>query len=176
MTLIAYISLAIAAMLSLLGLLRRDTAMLQRNQFSNSRYYSYLLETSDLTTPSRLTAIVVLIGSFTTWAKDSWMVVVVLAVALAVTGIYLLTKKQEPRPNKRAAVVLVIAIVLALLATAPMTCFEINTSQSDAAQTAGSMLLVLTIASPLLVMLSNWLTGLFYKNGEKTAGEDAKKS
>lgn len=165
MTLIANISLAIAALLSLLGMLRRDTSMLQRNQFSNSRFYSHLQEKGEISSTSRLVVIAVLIGSITSMAKDSWMVVAILAAVLAITGIYLLFKKHaDAQPcSGRAIGVLSISFIISGIATAAAGLCMSSTS-TDSAYNGALTLLLCAVISPLLVMLSNWLLGLFMKN------------
>ena len=174
MTLIAHIALAIAALLALLALLRRDIVMLQRNHFSNSSFNAHLRESSDLTSPSRLLAVAVLIGSITTMAQESWAVVAILAATLAAMGIYMLIKKQaEPKPfTGRAIEVFAISIIVAIIATAAAAIYGMSKSQVESAHSASLMMLMCAIASPLLAMLSNWLLGLFKKNEETgTNGE-----
>lgn len=178
MTLIAHLALAIAALLALLGLLRRDITLLQRNRFSNSRFNTHLRESGDLTTPSRLLALAVLIGSITTMARDSWMVVAILAAVLAATGIYLLVKKpNEPMPFAgRAIAVYSISLILAIILTAVAAVYDMDKSQADSAHSASLLMLMCAIASPLLIMFSIWLLGLFKKNDETGSEESNSKN
>lgn len=180
MALIANLSLAIAALLALLGLLRRDTALLQRNRFSNSRFNTQLRDDGELTAPSRLLALAVLIGSFTTMARESWMVVVILAAALAAMGIYQLIKRpSEPKPfTSRAIGVYTISLILAItmyFLIAAATVFKPGKALADLAHDQSLILLMSAIASPLLVMFSNWLLGIFKKNAETDIEESESK-
>ena len=168
MTLIAHIALAIAALLAMLAMLRRDTTMLQRNHFSNSRFNDDLRESGDLTTPSRLLTLAVLIGSITTMAQESWMVVVILAAALAAMGIYMLIKKgADPKPFiGRAIEVFAISLTLSVIATVAAAIYSSSKSPTESAHGAALMMLLCALISPLLIMFSNWLLGLFKKNDE----------
>ncbi len=165
MTLIAHISLAAAALIALCSMLRNDIAALSQNGFSNKRFYSHLQESGDITSTTRIIALAVLMGSITSMARDSWMVVLILAVVLAATGIYLLFKKRsDSKPiGGRGTGIFSISLILALAATAAMFTFNSNKSQIDSAHDASLMMQLSAITAPLLVMISNWLIGLIAK-------------
>ena len=167
-TLLAHLSLGSAALLALIGMLRQDTALMQLNHFSNSQFYSHLQEKGELSSVPRLAAIAVLAGSITTMAKESWMVVIILAVVLAILGIYLLTKKLPDAShfNGRATGVYAISVTLSIIVTAAAGYFSTNQDLINSAYDRALALLLCAVISPLLVMLSNWLLGPFMKNEE----------
>ena len=163
-TLNANIALAIAAAITLCAMLRLDVSALQRNGFSNSRFYSHLLESGSLSSIPRLVAAAVLMGSITTMARDSWMVVALLAAVLLITGIYLLAKKHpDAQPLKgRSIAILAASVIVALAATAAT---GLLTGQQDNAATDVSLTLQLAaILSPVLIMAINWPISLFNKD------------
>lgn len=166
-TLIAHLAFGAAALLTLIGMLLKDTALLQLNHFSNSRLNSHLQEKGELYTVPRLAAIAVLAGSITTMAKDSWMVVIILAVVLAILGIYLLSKKRPDAShfNGRATGVYGISFILSTVA-APAAGFSMNQDTINSTYETAQAMLLCAVISPLLVILSNWLLGLFMKNEE----------
>ncbi len=166
-TLIAHLAFGAAALLTLIGMLLKDTALLQLNHFSNSRFNSHLQEKGELYTVPRLTAIAVLAGSITTMAKDSWMVVIILAVALAILGSYLLSKKRPDAShfNGRATGVYGSSFILSIVA-APAAGFSMNQDTINSTYETAQAMLLCAVISPLLVILSNWLLGLFMKNEE----------
>ena len=165
-TLIAHLSLITAALLALLGMLRQDTTLLQLNHFNNSRFNSHLQEKDELFSAPRLVALAVLVGSITTMAKESWMVIIILAVVLAILGIYLLSKKRPDAShfNGRATRVYTISVILSIIAVAAADGFSMNPSLINSVYDRALALELCTVISPLLVMLSNWLLGLFMKN------------
>jgi hypothetical protein len=166
-TLLAHLALGSAALLTLIGMLRKDTILLQLNHFSNSRFNSHLQEKGELYTVPRLAAIAVLAGSITTMAKESWMVVIILAVVLAILGIYLLSKKRPDAShfNGRATGVYGISFILSTVA-APAAGFSMNQDTINSTYETAQAMLLCAVISPLLVILSNWLLGLFMKNEE----------
>ena len=167
-TLLAHLSLGSAALLALIGMLRKDTILLQLNHFSNSRFYTHLQEKGELSSVPRLAAIAVLAGSITTMAKESWMVVIILAAVLAILGIYLLTKKRPDAShfNGRATGVYAISFILSIIATAAAGYFSTSQDLINSAYDRALALQLCAVISPLLVILSNWLLGLFRKNEE----------
>lgn len=169
-TLLAHLSLGSAALLALIGMLRKDTILLQLNHFSNSRFYTHLQEKGELSSVPRLAAIAVLAGSITTMAKESWMVVIILAAVLAILGIYLLTKKRPDAShfNGRATGVYAISFILSIIATAAAGYFSTSQDLINSAYDRALALQLCAVISPLLVMLSNWLLGLFMKNEENS--------
>lgn len=158
MTMIAHICLLVAALVALFAMLRCDLAALHRHEYSNKRFYSWLVESGELTTARRLTALVVLVGCFTTMARTSWMVVMLLAVLLALLAVVLLRRRGDAeRLGGRSTRVLVLAMVVAVLVTAAGAWVSRLTGEADAIEPAATLAVMLVAVSPLLTMLANLL-------------------
>ena len=95
MTIIAYTALAAAAILDLLIAMRQDAIALKNNHFSNNRFYAWLRESDELTSPKRLLFLTVLIACCTTMAQMSWIVVMILALVLLAQGIDALLSQRH---------------------------------------------------------------------------------
>ncbi len=158
-TTIAYTSLLAAALLDLCAMLLHEVGALQHNDFSNSRYYSWLSKSDDLMAPRRLVVLAVLIGCCTTMAQSSWMVIALFAATLLAQGIILLCNRSaKPSPvTSHARLVYGTAIVLALLATAAGYILGVHLNIADAVPSAASVAVIALALSPLLAMLANWL-------------------
>ena len=162
MTTLAHISLCVAAMLDLCAMLRHEAAALQRHGFSNSRYYAWLRQSGELTTPKRLLALAVLIACCTTMARTSWAVILLLAIVLVVQGVMLAFKRGKSEGEKtsnRSWVVVGIAFVLSVLATVCSTYLGNLSSETDALQAASCTAVIMLAISPLTAMLANTLSG-----------------
>ena len=94
MNLIANITLLVAALLDIIVLLGSDIADHRNNRHSNSKYYQWLNKSGEIMSLQRLLLLAVFVGTFTTMALQSWMVVMILAAALLAQGIYLLWQRQ----------------------------------------------------------------------------------
>lgn len=171
MTTIAHISLLAAALLDLCAMLRLETAALQRNAFSNSRFYTWLRESGELISPKRLLVFAVLIACCTTMARTSWMVVMLLAIVLAVQGIVLAFHKgaaDDEKASKRSWIAGIIAFVLAVLGTGGAAWLGNLSSEVEGLKAASIAAVILLAISPLLAMLANSLLGR-YKNRDQEA-------
>lgn len=170
MTTIAHISLLAAALLDLCAMMRHESASLRHNNFSNKRFYAWIRESGDLTAPKRLLVLAVLIACCTTMARTSWMVIILLAAALAVQGIMLAFKRGEDEGGKtarRSWIIGCVALVISLLVTCLAAYLGSLSNEADALQ-AGSITAVIMLAiSPLLAMLANSLMGR-YRGGSPT--------
>jgi len=160
MTLIAYISLLVAALLDLCVVLHRDMQVMQRNQYRCSNYNKWLRESGELSSPKRLLVLAVLIAIFTTMAQVSWIVVMLLAAALAIQAIVLLSAKGDEKReslNKRSWRAYALAIVLTLAITAAAGYLGSRTNETDATRSAATITVMILAITPLLTMLVNWL-------------------
>lgn len=169
-TTIAYTSLLAAALLDLCATLPHEVRALQHNDFSNSRFYSWLSKSDDLMAPRRLVVLAVLIGCCTTMARSSWMVIALFAAILLAQGIFLLCKKSDkPSPmTSHARLIYGVAIVLALLATAAGYILGGQLNIADAVPSAASVAVIVLAISPLLAMLANWLLSPFRKGRQSS--------
>lgn len=158
MTTIAHICLLVAALVALFAMLRCDLAALRRHEYSNKRFYSWLIESGELTSARRLAALVVLVGSFTTMARSSWMVVMILAALLAILAVTMLTRRGDAeRLEGRSTSVLVLALVVAVLVTGAAAWVSRLTGEADVVEPAAMLAVMLVAVSPLLTMLANLL-------------------
>ena len=94
MNLIANITLLVAALLDMMVLLGGYIADHRNNGHSNSKYYRWLNKSGEIMSPKRLLLLGVFVGTFTTMAQQSWIVVMILAAVLLAQGIYLLRQRQ----------------------------------------------------------------------------------
>jgi len=173
MTLIAHIILLIAALFALCIMMRWDIMILQRNDYNNSQYNKWLKKSSEFTSIKRLVILAVLLASCTTMARYSWIVVVILAVTLLVLGIVMLRSKQEHslENNKRVWRLFLTAFVLALIIIEVAAFIGSRQDETIAAQSASLTSVLLLGASPMLVMLVNWLLGPIERRIGKTKND-----
>ncbi len=120
MNLIANITLLVAALLDMIVLLGSDIADHRDNGHSNSKYYQWLNKNGELMSLKRLLPLAVFVGTFTTMALQSWIVVMILAAALLIQGICLLWRRQwkvllDDGKNARKMLFTAIFIVLCVI-------------------------------------------------------------
>ena len=171
-TTIANICLLAAALLGLCAMLRWDLQNLQQNDYSNSRYNAWLRESSDLTSPKRLTVIAVLIASFTTMAQMSWMVVMLLAIILACMAVAMLLKRHE-KPLKfdsRVARRFITAMILALMMIVGTYYLGKHLNKADVLRPTSMLAMMILAVSPLLTMTANAIFRPLEKN--RTNGQN----
>jgi len=174
----AQITLLAATLLALFAMVRRDLTNLQNNGFSNSRYYDWLLESSEFSSPKRILAFAVLLGSFTTMALTSWMVIMLLAAVIAMLGIAMLLRRQD-KPAKlsgRAAGLYIATMLIASLSIAAAHFISKLTGlEGKSVSNASTVALVLLVMSPLVVMAANWLLRPFERNRDKIRPDQEQK-
>lgn len=169
MLIIANISLLVVALFDLCMMLRYDSLVLHQCEYKNSAYWQRLNDDGEFTSIKRLLAIAVLIGACTTMARMSWMVVVVLTIVLLAQAIVLMRNphlKQE-KSNKRRTRLLIVAALLALVILAIVAYVGSLKGELIAAQSAATTALLVLVASPVLVVLSNWLMHPFERSDNK---------
>lgn len=162
MTTIANIILLLAALMNLYAILRHDLMAMRNNDYYNKRYRSWLSESGDLYSAKRLIVLAALIGSFTSMALSSWMVIIALAVVLAVLAVATLLKRQAGWTSTftgRTASMFITAIILAILVIALGTWAASRDEHSDPSMIAATLTLMLAALSPVLVMLVNLMHG-----------------
>lgn len=171
---IANIALLAAATIGLIAMLRWDLRALQLNGFQNNRYNAWLRQSSDLTSPKRLTVLAVLIACFTTMAQASWMVVMLLAVVLALLAIGMLVKKHDNPITATGHVVrrFATAMILAILAIGGIITLGKRLHETDTLRSAAMVAVMILAISPPLTMFTNWLLHLFEKPIESDQNTD----
>ena len=170
MLIIANISLLVVALFDLCMMLRYDSQVLHQCEYKNSAYWQRLNDASEFTSLKRLLALAVLIGACTTMARMSWMVVAILAIVLLAQAIVLMRKPRvvnQGKSNKRRARLLSAASVLALVIVAIVGYVGSLKGELIAAQSAATTAVLVLVASPVLVTLSNWLMCPIERNANK---------
>jgi hypothetical protein len=160
-TTIAYITLLVATLFALVALTRWDLHNMQQTGYSNSRYNAGLMQSGEFSSPKRILAFAVLIGSFTTMALGSWMVVMVLAGIVAILGFVMLFRRDE-RPlimSGRAIRLYAVTLLLALAIVAAVFFVGQAMGLKDIAnlRNASTCALALLALSPMLIIAANWL-------------------
>lgn len=177
MTIIANITLMIAALFALCAMLRWDLMMQQQNGFSNRRYNAWLRQSSELTSIKRLTVLAVLIGSFTTMAQTSWMVMMILALVLVGQGIALLMAKHDKpiKFDKHMTLLFCVALLITVAIVAATGYLGSRQNMVMASESAAVVAVMILAVSPLLTMLVNWLLHPFLKSSSTTDDSEKEK-
>ena len=148
MNLIANITLLVAALLDMIVLLGGDIADHRNNGHSNSKYYRWLNKSGEIMSLKRLLLLAVFVGTFTTMALQSWIVVMILAATLLIQGIYLLWRRQwkllDDGKNARKMLFTAIFIVL---------CAIFGVGQSALRSSVGTTLFASRVTSMAAVMI-----------------------
>ena len=154
MNLIANITLLVAALLDMIVLLGGDIADHRNNGHSNSKYYRWLNKSGEIMSLKRLLLLAVFVGTFTTMALQSWIVVMILAATLLIQGIYLLWRRQWKLldDGKNARKMLFTAIFI-------MLCAIFGVGQSALRSSVGTTLFASRVTSMTAVMIApvTWL-------------------
>lgn len=156
--LIANILLAISSFFSLAVMLRWDLLMLRENEYSNKQFMAWLQDSDESYSSKRIVPMAALVACATPWARESWMVVGIIAVAMVALATALLASKRKQllQCNKRATAI--ILMVLAIVGVCAISLFASRYSLE-----AGMMLLLFTAFSYVLVLGANGIIDLFNK-------------
>lgn len=155
MTVFTEYAMLVAALFGLCAMVRWDLQMMQQNGYSNSRYFTWLRQSGEPTSLKRILVLAVLIGSLTSMALGSWMVMAALAGVLIIFGFVMFFRRQD-RPlvlSGRAVRLYIFTLILALLAVAAVFIF----GEKDLPRTASTLAVVLLAVSPLLIIIANTL-------------------
>lgn len=155
MTVFTEYAMLVAALFGLCAMVRWDLQMMQQNGYSNSRYFTWLRQSGEPTSLKRILVLAVLIGSLTSMALGSWMVMAALAGVLIIFGFVMFFRRQD-RPlvlSGRAVRLYIFTLILALLAVATVFIF----GEKDLPRTASTLAVVLLAVSPLLIIIANTL-------------------
>ena len=162
MNLIANITLLVAALLDMIVLLGGDIADHRNNGHSNSKYYRWLDKSGELMSLKRVLLLAVFVGTFTTMALQSWIVVMILAATLLIQGIYLLWRRQwkllDDGKNARQMLFTAIFIVLCAIFGVGQSALRSSVGTTLFASSVTSMTAVMIVPITwLLTMLSAWM-------------------
>ena len=168
-TIIANIVLMVAAVLDLCMILCLDSKMLRQNNYESSRYYKQLMESGEFTSPKRLLAFAVLIGACSTMARMSWIVVLILAAVILAQAIVigLKIKGEQGLSEKHSKWLYFATIIISMLLIGLTAYFGNHNSTVEASQVAALVALLLLSASPLVIILVNWLLGPITRHNNK---------
>lgn len=158
MNVIANITLLVAAVLDMIVLLGADITDHRNNGSNNSKYYGWLNKNSELLSTKRLLVLAVFLGTFTTMAQESWMVVMILAAVLLAQAIYLLSKRQWKLldDGNNAKRMLLTATIIALIILGAMAYFGSKTSTLFASRVASMAAVMIPPVTWLLTMITAW--------------------
>lgn len=159
MLIIANIILLVGALFGLCVMLRYEIMMLRQCGYKNGAYLQKLNDDGEFTSIQRLLNLAILIGACTTMARMSWMVVLILAAVLFVQAFVMMRKPlvKQFRFKKRQARLYSFAVILTLVFVAVAGYVSSFKGKENAAQIAAMMALLVLVASPVLLMLVNWL-------------------
>jgi len=157
-TLIANILLAVSAFFSLVVMLRWDLLMLQSKDYSNKQFMAWIQESDESYSPKRIVPMAALVACATPWARESWMVVLLIAIAMAALAITLLIGncKELLKCNKHSRIYLL--IIMGVAAACAISLFRAHFTLE-----AGMMLMLFTAFSYALVIGVNGIFNLFTK-------------
>ena len=166
-SLIVNIAFLVAIALVLSMMLRWDLQMLQQHSFSTADYYDWLRSTDETCSTKRIVMLAVLIGSTTTYAKESWLVMALLATVTLALATFLL-KQQRKQPlhfSKHMAINSFTTLLIACI----FSTFVAIMSETPELKMLNSVYSVLFFAtfSYVFSLIANWLVGLFIKKDAK---------
>lgn len=154
--LIANILLAVSAFFSLVAMLRWDLLILQGKDYSNKEFMTWLHDSEETFSTKRVIPMAALMACATPWARESWIVVLLIAIAMAVLTVTLLISKRKVLFSLRSTAT--VTVVMGLVATCAVLLFNAHFSLE-----AGMMLLLFTAFSYVLTMSANWIAKLLTK-------------
>ncbi len=166
-SLIVNIAFLVAIALVLSMMLRWDLQMLQQHSFSTADYYDWLRSTDETCSTKRIVMLAVLIGSTTTYAKESWLVMALLATVTLALATFLL-KQQRKQPlhfSKRMAINSFTTLLIACIFTTIVAIMS-ETPELKMLNSVYSVLFFATF-SYVFSLIANWLVSLFTKKDAK---------
>ena len=166
-SLIVNIAFLVAIALVLSMMLRWDLQMLQQHSFSTADYYDWLRSTDETCSTKRIVMLAVLIGSTTTYAKESWLVMALLAtVTLALATCLLKQQRKQPLHfSKRMAINSFTTLLIACIFTTIVAIMS-ETPELKMLNSVYSVLFFATF-SYVFSLIANWLVSLFTKKDAK---------
>lgn len=166
-SLIVNIAFLVAIALVLSMMLRWDLQMLQQHSFSTADFYDWLRSTDETCSTKRIVMLAVLIGSTTTYAKESWLVMALLATVTLALATFLLKqqRKQSLHFSKRMATNSFTTLLIACIFTTIVAIMS-ETPELKMLNSVYSVLFFATF-SYVFSLIANWLVGLFIKKDAK---------
>ena len=139
-----------------------DMAPMQQCHYSNKRYFAWLQNSDEPSSVKRIALIVILIATLSTFARMSWYVMAVLAVAILSIGIAMARKKPETPEviSKRTWKLFFTEYVLMLVVMVVAALF--GEVLEERILCALYVALAFTAFSYAFTMAANWLTRPFF--------------
>ncbi len=158
---VTYAIYAVVAFAFLMAMLRWDLQMFQQNSYFPSRYTKWLRQSDEHTSIKRLVPLVAMVALMVPFVAQSEYVVALLALALVLTTAHTLRQKSKLplKYTKRIKLHICLALTLAI-------CLAAGAYLTGGIYDAAVSLTALTIISPLLTLLANWLLTP-YRNYER---------
>ncbi len=159
--LIANILLAFSSFYALVVMLKGDLLMLKDKDYSNKQFMDWLQESDESYSTKRIVPMAALVACATPWARESWMVVLILAVAMATLASTILLSKRKDllQCDKRTTAILL--TIMAVVAACAISLFTARFSLE-----AGMLLMLFTAFSYVLVLGENWIANLLTKKNQ----------
>ena len=157
----------IAFLVTLLGawclMLRHDVLMLQQNDFNTQSFYTDIRTSDETYTTQRVALIAIFLASTTTYATQSWMVVLLLCLATLAIALYqFFQRRKHPVDfNKRFGINYFTTLPLPIL-TAVVVSFWCHSTE-DVVWCAILVFLFFTTFSYAITLCANWVISLFGK-------------
>ena len=156
--LITNICLIIASFIALAIMLRRDMVMLQQQDYSNKKFMQWLHSSDETYSSKRIVSMATLVGCATSYARESWMVVALITLAVIALDVAMVFSKKSRAMKLSARGIATILVVLAIVAACASSLFIAKFKLE-----AGMLLLLFTSFSYVLLLGVNWIAGLFSK-------------
>ena len=156
--LIANILLAFSSFYALVVMLKGDLLTLKGKDYSNKQFMAWLQESDESYSTKRIVPMAALVACATPWARESWMVVLLIAIAMAALATTLLLGKRKEllQCDKRTTAILL--TIMAVVAGCAISLFTAHFSLE-----AGMLLMLFTAFSYVLVLGVNSVANLFDK-------------
>ncbi|MBP5688893.1 MAG: hypothetical protein J6X22_09685 [Muribaculaceae bacterium] len=156
--LITNISLVVAGFMSLAMMLRYDMVMLQKLDCSSKKFMHWLYDSDETYSGKRIVPMAALVACASTYARQSWMVVALITIAILALAITMMLSKKTKSLKLSTRGIVTILIVLAIVAACGTSLFIAKFTLE-----AGMFMLLLTSFSYVLLVGVNWIVGLFTK-------------
>lgn len=169
---ITHISLVLAGFLALAMMLRYDMIMLQQKGYSNKKFMQSLHSSDETYSGKRIVPMAALVACASTYARESWMVVVLITIAVLALAITVMFSKKAKTQKLSLRGIVTILIVLAVVAACAASLFTAKFTLE-----AGMLVLLFTSFSYVLLLGANWIVGLFSKktnNNTQSINQDEK--
>ena len=153
--LITHISLVVAGFLALAMMLRYDMVMLQRQECGNKKFMQWLHDSDETYSAKRIVPMAALVACASTYARESWMVVALITIAILALAITMMLSKKAKSQKLSARGIITILIVLAIVAACAASLFTAQFTLE-----AGMLLLLFTSFSYVLMLGANWIDSI----------------